>query len=130
MIEKITYIIKEKDKEINMIKAGIIGSTGYAGQELVRILTQHKMCIRDSLCHLSEKKRKNTQRRHITCCIHRTIILFHVYVHQSRTHVSENARHFFNGPKQSDCNENYLRIHNLQRPDYVVDHESNPFSWR
>ena len=25
-----------------MIKAGIIGSTGYAGQELVRILTQHK----------------------------------------------------------------------------------------
>ena len=42
MIEKITYIIKEKDKEINMIKAGIIGSTGYAGQELVRILTQHK----------------------------------------------------------------------------------------
>ena len=33
---------KEKDKEINMIKAGIIGSTGYAGQELVRILTQHK----------------------------------------------------------------------------------------
>ena len=28
---------KEKDKEINMIKAGIIGSTGYAGQELVRI---------------------------------------------------------------------------------------------
>ena len=24
-----------------MIKAGIIGSTGYAGQELVRILTQH-----------------------------------------------------------------------------------------
>ena len=41
MIEKITYIIKEKDKEINMIKAGIIGSTGYAGQELVRILTQH-----------------------------------------------------------------------------------------
>ena len=42
MIEKITYIIEEKDKEINMIKAGIIGSTGYAGQELVRILTQHK----------------------------------------------------------------------------------------
>ena len=25
-----------------MIKAGIIGSTGYAGQELVRLLTQHK----------------------------------------------------------------------------------------
>ena len=25
-----------------MIKAGIIGSTGYAGQELVRILTQHR----------------------------------------------------------------------------------------
>ena len=39
------------------------------------------------------------QRRHITCCIHRAIILFHVYVHQSRTHVSENARHFFNGPE-------------------------------
>ena len=40
-----------------------------------------------------------TQRRHITCCIHRAIILFPVYVHQSRTHVSENARHFFNGPE-------------------------------
>ena len=26
----------------NMIKAGIIGSTGYAGQELVRLLMQHK----------------------------------------------------------------------------------------
>lgn len=39
--------------------------------------------------HLSEKKRKNTERRHITCCIHRAIILFPVYVHQSRTHVSE-----------------------------------------
>ena len=25
-----------------MIKAGIIGATGYAGQELVRILLQHK----------------------------------------------------------------------------------------
>lgn len=25
-----------------MIKAGIIGSTGYAGVELVRLLTQHK----------------------------------------------------------------------------------------
>ena len=25
-----------------MIKAGIIGSTGYAGQELERILTKHK----------------------------------------------------------------------------------------
>ena len=74
--------------------------------------------------------RKNTQRRHITCCIHGTIILFPVYVHQSRTHVSENARHFFNGPEQSDCNESYLRIHHLQRPDHVVDHESDPFSWR
>ena len=52
-----------------------------------------------NLYHLSEKKRKNTQRRHITCCIHRAIILFPVYVHQSRTHVSENARHFFNGPE-------------------------------
>ena len=52
-----------------------------------------------NLYHLSEKKRKNTERRHITCCIHRAIILFHVYVHQSRTHVSENARHFFNGPE-------------------------------
>ena len=40
-----------------MIKAGIIGATGYAGGELVRILTAHKdveikwygskMCIRD-----------------------------------------------------------------------------------
>ena len=48
----------------------------------------------------------------------------------TRTHVSENARHFFNGPKQFDCNENYLRIHHLQRPDHVVDHESDPFSWR
>lgn len=28
--------------EVNMIKVGIIGSTGYAGQELVRILLQHK----------------------------------------------------------------------------------------
>lgn len=83
-----------------------------------------------NLYHLSEKKRKNTERRHITCCIHRAIILFPVYVHQSRTHVSENARHFFNGPKQFDCNENYLRIHHLQRPDHVVDHESDPFSWR
>lgn len=71
-----------------------------------------------------------SERRHITCCIHRAIILFPVYVHQSRTHVSENARHFFNGPKQFDCNENYLRIHHLQRPDHVVDHESDPFSWR
>ena len=25
-----------------MIKVGIIGSTGYAGQELVRLLLQHK----------------------------------------------------------------------------------------
>ena len=83
-----------------------------------------------NLCHLSEKKRKNTQRRHITCCIHRPIILFPVYVHQSRTHVSENARHFFNEPKQSDCNENYLRIYHLQRSDHVVDHERDPFSWR
>lgn len=40
-----------------------------------------------------------SERRHITCCIHRAIILFPVYVHQSRTHVSENARHFFNGPE-------------------------------
>lgn len=28
--------------EVSMIKVGIIGSTGYAGQELVRILLQHK----------------------------------------------------------------------------------------
>ena len=42
MIKKNNLHYKEKDKEINMIKAGIIGSTGYAGQELVRILTQHK----------------------------------------------------------------------------------------
>mgnify|MGYP000585668477 CR=1 FL=1 len=47
-----------------------------------------------------QRKRGRTQKeRHITCCIHRAIILFHVYVHQSRTHVSENARHFFNGPE-------------------------------
>lgn len=31
----------ERKKEDNMIKVGIIGSTGYAGQELVRILLQH-----------------------------------------------------------------------------------------
>ena len=32
-----------------MIKAGIIGATGYAGGELVRLLQGHKneMCIRD-----------------------------------------------------------------------------------
>ena len=33
--------MKERDENI-MIKVGIIGSTGYAGQELVRILAQHK----------------------------------------------------------------------------------------
>ena len=30
------------EKRINMIKAGIIGSTGYAGAEIVRLLLQHK----------------------------------------------------------------------------------------
>ena len=33
--------MEERDENI-MIKVGIIGSTGYAGQELVRILAQHK----------------------------------------------------------------------------------------
>lgn len=46
-----------------------------------------------------QRKRGRTHKEHITCCIHRAIILFPVYVHQSRTHVSENARHFFNGPE-------------------------------
>ena len=33
----------DKGKEVrNMIKAGIIGATGYAGGELVRILLGHK----------------------------------------------------------------------------------------
>ena len=27
------------------------------------------------------------------------VIAIIIYVHQSRTHVSENARHFFNGPE-------------------------------
>ena len=58
------------------------------------------------------------------------LVAFTGLLFYSMTHVSENARHFFNGPKQSDCNENYLRIHRLQRPDHVVDHESDPFSWR
>ena len=30
------------ERKDNMIRAGIIGSTGYAGGELVRILTGHK----------------------------------------------------------------------------------------
>ena len=74
-----------------------------------------------------QRKRGRTHKEDILLVAF-TGLLF--YVHQSRTHVSENARHFFNGPKQSDCNENYLRIHRLQRPDHVVDHESDPFSWR
>lgn len=50
---------------------------------------------------------------------------------RGKTHKEDiNARHFFNGPKQSDCNENYLRIHHLQRPDHVVNYESDSFSWR
>ena len=32
----------EKKRKNKMIKAGIIGATGYAGAELVRILTGHK----------------------------------------------------------------------------------------
>ena len=34
--------VMQRKKEIPMIKAGIIGSTGYAGQELVRLLLGHK----------------------------------------------------------------------------------------
>ena len=73
-----------------------------------------------------QRKRGRTQKEDILLVAFTGLL----YVHQSRTHVSENARHFFNGSKQFDCNENYLRIHHLQRPDHVVDHESDPFSWR
>ena len=36
------YATSRSEKRINMIKAGIIGSTGYAGAEIVRLLLQHK----------------------------------------------------------------------------------------
>lgn len=39
---KIYITVKRKRGKGSMIKVGIIGSTGYAGQELVRILAQHK----------------------------------------------------------------------------------------
>ena len=41
----LNYVLKHRYCERegnNMIKVGIIGSTGYAGAELVRILTGHK----------------------------------------------------------------------------------------
>ena len=37
----ITYKVK-RERKVSMIQAGIIGATGYAGQELVRLLLQHK----------------------------------------------------------------------------------------
>ena len=36
------FATSRSEKRINMIKAGIIGSTGYAGAEIVRLLLQHK----------------------------------------------------------------------------------------
>ena len=33
-------IIQSKDVEANMIRVGIVGATGYAGAELVRLLMQ------------------------------------------------------------------------------------------
>ena len=43
-----------------------------------------------------QRKRGRTQKEDILLvAFYRAIILFPVYVHQSRTHVSENARHFF-----------------------------------
>ena len=36
------YFISVSGKETIMIKAGIIGATGYAGAEIVRILLGHK----------------------------------------------------------------------------------------
>ena len=42
MIMPIYTQIRHLRKDGYMIKAGIIGSTGYAGGELVRILTGHK----------------------------------------------------------------------------------------
>ena len=39
---ELVYYRKRQIREVKeMIKAGIIGSTGYAGQELVRLLLQH-----------------------------------------------------------------------------------------
>lgn len=37
-------IEKKGNEEKVMIKAGIIGATGYAGGELVRLLLGHKKC--------------------------------------------------------------------------------------
>ncbi len=39
---KIEIVCIEKEKRMNMVKVGIIGATGYAGGELVRILMGHK----------------------------------------------------------------------------------------
>ena len=36
------FATSRSEKRINMIKTGIIGSTGYAGAEIVRLLLQHK----------------------------------------------------------------------------------------
>ena len=37
-----SFCLQETKEDYHMIKVGIIGSTGYAGQELVRLLLQHK----------------------------------------------------------------------------------------
>lgn len=42
LIRDFTGSRKERKVCMNMIKVGIVGSTGYAGQELVRLLLQHK----------------------------------------------------------------------------------------
>ena len=42
MMNKKSELPKYGGMEDAMIKAGIIGATGYAGQELVRLLLQHK----------------------------------------------------------------------------------------
>lgn len=39
--ERLLYIWQQEGKDEDMIKAGIIGATGYAGGELVRILANH-----------------------------------------------------------------------------------------
>lgn len=41
-ISKVTDTIRQEMEEIGMIKAGIIGATGYAGAELVRLLLGHR----------------------------------------------------------------------------------------
>lgn len=41
-ISKVTDAIRQEMEEIGMIKAGIIGATGYAGAELVRLLLGHR----------------------------------------------------------------------------------------